>query len=78
LTAQAVEFNSLLSRNETLKPLEGGCGRFDMGYAKLILKMNASSEIAAAKQFPDNICKVAEDDEYTDEHCYSYEETALY
>jgi hypothetical protein len=40
--------------------------------------VTASGEIAAAKQFPDNICKVVEDGEYTDEHCYSYEETALY
>jgi hypothetical protein len=80
LTAQAVKFNSPLGKDKALKPLEGGfgCGRFDMGYAKLTLKVTASGDIAAARQFPDTVCKVVENGKCTDEQSYSYDETALY
>jgi hypothetical protein len=80
LTAQAVQFNSLLGRDKTLKPLEGGfgCGKFDKVYAKVTLNVTASGDIAAARQFCDTICKVVENGKCTDEQLYSCVETALY
>jgi hypothetical protein len=43
LKAKAVKYNKLLGRHENISKLLKGCftgRRFDMGYAKLTLKMN--------------------------------------
>jgi hypothetical protein len=81
LKAHAVQFNKLLSGDETFKVSDGWLWRWKVQHG--ICQFNiegesASGDSAAAEQFPETLCKVIADGRYTDEQLYNCDETALY
>jgi hypothetical protein len=81
LKAQAVQFNKLLSLDETLKVSDGWLWRWKFRHR--ICQFNiegesASGDSAAAAQFPETLRKAIAGGGYTDEQLYNCDETALY
>jgi hypothetical protein len=81
LKAQEVQFNKLLSRNETVKAYDGWLYRWKVRHGICQIHIEGESifgNSSAVEQFPEILCKMNENSEYNDEQLYNCAKTALY